>query len=332
MGNDERLSGPAGADFPWSIVPEPPSSSRRSGYFSWRDVRLRGLRLPYIAVRGRAPGPAVAIVAAIHGGEYPGILGALRLGRVLDPERVNGSLLILPIANLSSFWDRTAFVTPEDGRNLNRSFPGRATGTFSEILAFRLLQDIAGPADIVIDLHSGDVFETLADHIIYYVTNTPEVDDLSRAIASAFGVPYALAFPPPSSPVGLVGNAALLGKVGLFVEVGGNALASDGQTQTVYQGLVNSLRVLGMLGGRTPESSPRWLSPGAGISAPLDGLWRAAVSLEQQVSAGDLLGVLSDPLGNEMERVLAEIDGMVLYYMSALAVREGEPLVYLASG
>lgn len=327
-----RTSEPASADFPWSIVPEPGSRDKRTGYLSWRDSHLRGLRLPYIAVRGRAPGPAVAIVAGIHGGEYPGILGALRLSRVLDPERVRGSLLIMPIANLSAFWERSAFVTPQDGRNLNRQFPGRATGAYSDVLALRLMQDIAGPADIVIDLHSGDVFETLADHVLYYVTNTPQVDDLSRSLASAFGVPYALAYPPPEDPGGLIGNVALLGKVGLFVEVGGNAIARADQEQTVYQGLVNSLRVLGMLGGQTPEFTPRWLSPGAQTSAPRDGLWRAAVELEQQVSAGDLLGTLSDPLGNELERLTAGDAGIVLYYMSALAVRQGDPLVYLASG
>lgn len=332
MSAGERVPEPASAEFPWSVIPEPDSRTKRTGYISWRDAHLRETRLPYVAVRGRAPGPAVTVIAGVHGGEYPGILGALRLGTVLDPERVRGSLLIVPIANLPAFWERSAFVTPLDGRNLNRMFPGRAIGTYSEVLALRIMQDIAGPADVVIDLHSGDVFETLADHVVYYTTGAPEIDDLARGIASAFGVPYALAYPPPSSPGGLIGNVALLGKVGLLVEVGGNALARDDQIQTVYQGLVNALRSLGMLGGQTPESSPRWLSPGAQVSAPRDGLWRAAVTLEQQVAAGDLLGTLSDPLGNEIARLTAGDAGIVLHYMSALAVRRGDPLVYLASG
>jgi uncharacterized protein len=328
----ERVPEAATADFPWSIVPEPASREKRTGYLSWRDTHLRELRLPYIAVRGRAPGPSVAILAGIHGGEYPGILGALRLGKVLDPERVRGSLLIVPIANLSSFWERAAFITPLDGRNLNRMFPGRAIGTHSEVLALRLMQDIAVPADVVIDLHSGDVFETLADHVVFYATGTPEIDDLSRSMASAFGVRYALAYPRPSHPGGLIGNVVLHDKVALFVEVGGNAIARDDDIQTVYQGLVNSLRVLGMLGGQTPERAPRWLSPGEQVSAPQDGLWRAAVALEQQVAAGEVLGTLSDPLGNELARLTAGDGGIVLYYMSALAVRRGDPLVYVASG
>jgi uncharacterized protein len=326
------MSEPAMAAFPWSIVPEPQSGEKRTGYFFWRDTVLRGLRWPYIAVRGRQPGAAVAVVAAIHGGEYPGILGALRLGRLLDPDRVHGSLLILPIVNISSFWERTAFVTPQDGRNLNRLFPGRAGGTFGDVLALRLMEDVVGPADAVIDLHSGDVFETLADHVAVYTTGREEVDDLSRRMAETFGVPIALAYPQPVEPRGMVGNAALLGKVHLFVEVGGNALASADQVLTVYQGLVNTLRVLDLLGGQPPPATVRWCEPGVQLSAPTDGLWRPVIQLKQRVAPGDLLGTLSDPLGQEIARISADSAGLVLYYMSALAVRTGEPLVYLVNG
>lgn len=325
MGDDEgAASAAASADFPWSIVPEPASREKRSGYFTWRDPHLRGLQQPYIAVRGRAPGPAVAVVAGIHGGEYPGILGALRLGRLLDPERMRGSLLILPVANLSSFWERSAFVTPLDGRDLNDAFPGRATGVYSDVLAYRLMQEIVGPADVLIDLHGGDVFETLASHVVCFPTGTPEIDDLSRAMAGAFGAPYALSF----RIGGMLGYAALAGKVGLLAEVGGNGLASDEQVFSVYQGLVNALRALGMLGGQIPDTTVTWLQPGALASAPQDGLWRPAVTLEQQVSKGDTLGTLSDLLGNEVALLTADEPGMVLYYMSALAVRRDETLVY----
>src|SRR5829696_1388995 len=93
-------------EFPWSLVPQPAEGEKRSGYLSWSDVVLQGLRWPYIAVRGKHPGRAVAIVASVHGGEYTSILGALRLGRVLNPDRVHGALLVLPIGNPPAFWER----------------------------------------------------------------------------------------------------------------------------------------------------------------------------------------------------------------------------------
>jgi predicted deacylase len=323
------MSEAAVAAFPWSLVPEPDSGQKRSGYLTWRDTVLRELRWPYIAVRGIRPGPAVAVIAAIHGGEYPGILGALRLGRLLDPTRVHGALLIVPIANVASFWERSAFITPQDGRNLNRSFPGRATGTFSEVLALRLLEDVVGPAAAVLDLHSGDVFETLADHVAWFRSGDDDLDALVRRMAGSFGVASVVTYPLPAQARSLTSSVARLGKAGLCVEVGGNGRATDAQVLTVYQGLVNTLRVLGVLSGQPPVSSARWFGPGTQLSAPGDGLWQPAVTLAQQVRAGDLLGILSDPLGQELARLTADADGQVLYFMSALAVRSGEPLVYV---
>ena len=321
---------PASARFPWPIVPEPTPAEKRSGYFSWPDTVLREQHWPYIAVRGRQPGPAVAIVAAIHGGEYPGILGALRLGRLLNPGRVHGSLLILPIVNLPAFRERSAFVTPHDGKNLNRSFPGNATGTFSDVLAYRLLHEIVAPADALIDLHSGDVFETLSPYAGYHESGNDEQDRLSRSMTEAFGLPDAIAYPHSTSTVSLTGNATLLGIPTIFVEVGGNALAPDDQTLTVYQGLINSLRVLGVLEGLRTPTTTRWLQPGATITAPLDGLWLPTITPRQSITANTPLGTLLDPLGNEIATISSPTDGVVLHHLSALSARKGDVLAYVA--
>lgn len=318
-------------EFPWEIVPRPAEGEKRSGYLTWPDVVLQGWQWPYIAVRGRQPGRAVAVVAAVHGGEYPGILGALRLGRVLNPERVHGALLILPIVNLPSFWGRTAFVTPTDGRNLNRVFPGNLTGTFSEVLAYRLLRDVVQPAGAVIDLHSGDVFETLASHVYRYRTDNDGIDQLTTAMVEAFGAAYGITYPFPARPGSLAGNAVLLGKPAILAEVGGNGLSSDDDVYSVYQGLINTLRALGVLEGLRPPVQVTWLAPGIQATAPVTGLWRPAVTLHQAVRPGDLLGALTDPLGDELARVASTQAGVVVYYLSALAAQEGDPLVYYAS-
>lgn len=322
----------ASAIFPWSVVPEPAAGEKRTGYLRWRDPALQGWELPYYAIRGASPGRAVAIVAAVHGGEYPGVLGALRLARMLQPERVRGSLLILPVVNLPAFWGRSAFVTPLDGRNLNRVFPGNAAGTFSEVLALRLMEDIVGPASALIDLHSGDVFETLADHTACYSSGDPEIDALTTAMCEAFGLPIAITYPRPVRTGSLTGNAVLAGKATMLVEVGGNAVAHDDDVFRVFQGLINALRSLGLLGGLIPPTEIRWHGPGVQITAPSDGLWRCAVTVGQSVSPGDTLGTITDLFGNEITRFTfaAETPGAVLYYMSALAVRAGDPLVYVS--
>lgn len=320
---------PASAVFPWSVVPEPGAGERRTGYLRWRDDALRGWEWPYVAIRGSQPGRAVAILAALHGGEYPGVLGALRLARLLQPERVSGSLLILPVVNQASFWARSAFVTPPDGKNQNRVFPGSALGTMTEVLAWRLMEEVVGPADVVIDLHSGDIFESLAAHACRYDVGDAEIDDLTTRICAAFGLPFAITYPRPKTTGSMAGNAALAGKPSVLVEVGGNALATEGDVQSVFQGLINALRVLGTLGGIPPASTVCWLEAGWQLRAPADALWRPAVLPGQPVEAGDVLGTLYDQLGEELARPTAEVAGIALYHLSALAVREGDPLVYV---
>ena len=80
--------------------------------------------------------PFLSITAGIHGTEYASIEAALRLGRTLDPEEISGRVMILPIVNIPAFKKRTIYVGPHDQKNLNRVFPGRADGTFSESLAW----------------------------------------------------------------------------------------------------------------------------------------------------------------------------------------------------
>ncbi len=319
------------AIFPWSFIPVPGPGERRADYFGWPDAALAGLRFPYFALRGREPGPTVVVISGIHGGEYPGPLGAIAIGRELDPATVRGALLILPLVNLPSFWARSAFVTPGDGLNLNRSFPGKPDGTISEVLAHRLLTEVVEPADAVIDLHSGDIFEALADHTGHFESADATVAARNEAMVAAFGLPYSGTYPAPTASGSLVGNTALRGKAVFIVEVGGNGLASPTQVTTVQEGVRETLRALGTLPG-IPRAVPSTPIVGAAqVVAPVTGLWVPTVAVEQEVVAGDLLGTLSDLLGEPLADVTAPCAGMVLYHMTTLAVHEGEPLVNLVS-
>jgi len=198
------------------------------------------------------------------------------------------------------------------------------------VLAWRLMEEIIGPADVLIDLHSGDVFETLAAHVVRYEMGDAETDALTHAMCAAFGLPFAITYPRPTRSGSMSANAALSGPATVVVEVGGNALASDADVQTVFQGLINALRVAGVLGGLVPETDVRWLQAGRQLTAPADALWRSAVTVGMPVSKGDVLGTLTDQLGEDLAQPTSEVDGIAVYTMSALAVREGDPLVYVA--
>src|SRR5919206_948736 len=96
----------------------PASGERQEGELRSDLPLLQGLSWPYVAISGAQDGPRTSIVAGVHGCEYVSIRAAMRLGRELDPAEVRGQVLVVPVLNLPTFWERSAFFTPQDGKNL----------------------------------------------------------------------------------------------------------------------------------------------------------------------------------------------------------------------
>lgn len=97
-------------------------------------------KIPITIINGQNDGPTLLITAGIHGGEYPGIAAAIEISKAIEAEILSGCLIIIHPVNIRSFWERSAFVTPDDGKNLNREFPGDVNGTLSQKTAWLLSQ------------------------------------------------------------------------------------------------------------------------------------------------------------------------------------------------
>src|SRR5881396_4154546 len=121
----------------------PPAGQRVADHFTFTgDEGLAKYTWPYIAISGRVSGPTVLVTAGIHAAEYTGIEAAIRLGRGIDPNHVRGILLVIPLLNRPGFYERSVYVNPEDGDNLNRVFPGDPKGKWGERFAHRLLTEV----------------------------------------------------------------------------------------------------------------------------------------------------------------------------------------------
>src|SRR5437870_3172577 len=77
-----------------------------------------------IAVLNNGTGRIALVMAGNHGDEYPGPIAILKLMRELTPEQVRGRVILLPALNMPAVRAATR-LSPLDGKNLNRSFPGR---------------------------------------------------------------------------------------------------------------------------------------------------------------------------------------------------------------
>src|SRR3954468_23588694 len=104
-------------------IPLPAPGNRHAGYFTFDDELLGKYRWPYFAAVGPEPGLTFLLTAGIHAAEYTGTLAAMRLGQSLDARHVRGTIVVLPLLNVSGFYERSVYVNPVDGQNLNRAFP-----------------------------------------------------------------------------------------------------------------------------------------------------------------------------------------------------------------
>src|ERR1700693_1604315 len=152
---------------------------------------------PVISVAGAKPGPVLFVNAGVHGGEYPAIEAVIRFSKTLDPKKISGTVILMPVMNLPAFRTRTPFVCPVDNVNPNRVFPGDPSGSYSEQMTHALINEFVVHADAYIDLHGGDIPEALVPFIICRAVTEPveavnRVAAKSRGLALAFGSPNVL--------------------------------------------------------------------------------------------------------------------------------------------
>src|SRR5256885_4755478 len=149
---------------------------------------------PVITITGAKPGPVLFVNAGVHGGEYPAIEAVIRLSKTLDPTKIAGTVILMPVLNLPAFRSRTPFVCPIDNVNPNRVFPGDPNGSYSEQMTHALINEFVVHADAYVDLHGGDIPEALVPFVICRVGDeaVDAVDAKSKELALAFGLLYVL--------------------------------------------------------------------------------------------------------------------------------------------
>lgn len=288
----------------------------------------REIQIPVVTLEGDAPGPHAVITAGIHGCEYPPILAAAEFCRTCDLRDIRGTVTVVTISTLESFRTRTPFVCPVDGKNPNRFFPGDLNGTYTQQLTYHLFHDIIAGADYHIDLHCGDMTETLAPFCEFGTGYSEKVDAMSRDIALYSGMPSLvesnLNADPGDLPQGLnYLNSVQHGVAGAIVEIGQMGRTDreyvDGQLFCIR----NVLRRMGNLAGEAvPTADPAWFTTYETVYAPVQGIFVRCVEAGTDVKAGQKIGEIWDYFGNPVAQVHVPADGRILYLTSSIAVEK----------
>ncbi len=300
--------------------PAPGTVRRGNLRFSHRD--LMEWTWPYTVVRGAQDGPHVALISGVHPAEYPAIESNIRFTRKLDPSRLRGTVVSMPLIDVPAFLPRSPFVCPIDGKNPNRFFPGDPNGTFSEVMDDAIFQAVIDLADVLIDLHGGDMVEALIPFSIYSVSGNEDVDARSVALGRAFGLPYLVASRP--QPGGIGGTtahaAAAAGIPSIIAEAGSSGLLTEPETQMMVDGIGNALRSLGMLDGEVRPSEPVEIDQFTWLRSPVEGMWYPSVEVGAQVREGQNIGRIGNLYGDTLAEISAPHGGAILFITSAPAM------------
>lgn len=282
-------------------------------------------RLPMWLINGSADGPTLVVTAGVHPAEYASVAAALEFGQGLDPKAVRGRVIVVPVMNLPAFTARSIYVCPLDGKNLNRVFPGNASGTASEQIAAWVFERVIKQADYFVDLHGGDLIEALVPFTIFHRSGDTRVDDMSLAMAKAFGIPILVS---GDTQGGTYSSASKAGIPSILAEAGGQGIWKADAVRAHTQGLARVMRHLKMRSGGPPKPVRcRLLSKFLWLRSEHEGFWYPAVTVGAKVKRGQELGRVMDWEGRVLQKAISPAAGQVLFIVTSLAINRIDPLL-----
>lgn len=261
--------------------------------YSYNLAGWANLMVPITVVHGGA-GPTALVLAGNHGDEYPGQVAILKLCREVTAEQVSGRLILIPCLNMPASKAMTR-LSPLDGKNFNRCFPGKADGTVSEMLAHYLSTILFPLANLVIDIHTGgrstDFVPCAHMHLVPDGEQRRQMVEGTEAWGSDLAFLYADIAGTGLLPV----EAERQGKIVITTEMGGGEVVSAAVHRLTHSGLRNVLIHFGVLRGiKQPRAKPvRWLQALDREDyrfAPESGLYENLVDLGFEVAADQPVG------------------------------------------
>lgn len=306
-----------------------PHSVHRSAY-GWIPV-------PVVSIKN-ADGPTLLIMAGNHGDEYEGQIAVSNLARKLDHADIRGHLILLPMVNFPAA-QAGLRTSPIDDGNLNRLFPGEATGNLTEMIAHYVENVLMPLADYAIDLHSGGSSLFYPPTLLRGQGYSHEENEALIHIQNAFDLPYAWVFTSgggrTSTARTAMGAANRNGVINVMAELGGGGEVTPDILQRTERGLHRVLHALDMLPCYRPDAAQgtRELNAQGSIFAYTAGLFEPLKSIGEDVSVGEVVGRIHHPdtPQSEPDTLTSQYEGIVLCKRAMAQVVRGDAVFQIAS-
>ncbi len=289
-----------------------------------------------ITVIANGDGPTTLAMAGNHGDEYPGQVALLRMCRETKLADVSGRLILIPCLNLPASKAMTR-LSPLDGKNFNRCFPGDPAGTVSEMLADYLTTVLFPLADIVIDMHTGGRSMDFVPCAHMHLVPDREQRRQMKSGTEAWNCDLAFIYADVAGSGLLPVEAERQGKIVITTELGGGEVVPASVHRLTQSGLANVLRHFGVLKGEVvPRKKPvRWVQSVNREDyrfAPESGMYESLVDLGADVSAGQPIGQIHflERPDREPTPIVAPSAGVLIACRGPSLVTQGDCVATIA--
>ena len=306
-----------------NIIKDTRKGDKAFGSLQVVDTLAARTEIPIGVINGSNPGPTLAVTGGLRATEYCGIEAAARLYQSIDPVKLSGRMLIVPVVNLPCFQFRTPWfnlsksISPMDGRPINKVFPGNPQGPVTDRIADKLFMEVILKSDYHVDFRGGDLNSSHLVHTIYLRMDR-EIDITCEEMAKVFGLKYVL---PGTPDIGHTSKGTLIYEA---VDRGVPSIISESglgfRTQPLekyinihIEGTVNLMNHYGMIDGKPSNTGEqryldmKWCS----VKANISGVFHAIADQGDILQKGELIGRITDIGGAELEQIKSPIDGVV---------------------
>jgi predicted deacylase len=291
------------------------------------------IAVPVAIIDGEHEGPTIWIQNGVHGDECVGMRAIHQVLQTVSPKDVHGAIVLIPMLNVQAFraGERMA---PQDGMDMNRIWPGspleKAMHLFahSELVVHQVFQYITEYADAVLDVHDCGRMGKIAPYAAFYTgAGDLGVRNKDLALATGFRIIWETqpAWVQEKVPGSIKTQMLKLGRPSATLEIGGEGRLHPEAVAGMYRSLMNCIKHMGIVKGKVEKASDiiyikqgNWLRPTRG------GVLNMLVDAAQEVAKGEVLAIITDLFGREVERLISPVDGVVIGCRTLAYVATGQ--------
>ncbi len=269
-------------------------------------IQIAGLSqpTPVLVVNGVNAGPTLCLTGAVHGDELNGIEIIRQTVYDLNPQKLSGRVVGIPIVNLPGFQQGSRYLP--DRRDLNRHFPGSPDGSLADRIAHSLFENVIQHCNMLVDIHTGSLKRTNLPQLRADMNN-PQVAEFTRgfdrmAVVHSTGAP------------GMLRTAAVAAGIRtVTLEAGESHRIQQRQISAGVNSLTSLMERQGMISRMFVWGDPEPVYYDSDwIRANHGGILFSEIELGARVSKGEILGYVSDPITNAQHPIRATSDGRVI--------------------